>query len=349
MSGFALATGRLGLRLTPTDWVAAVGTVEFVGDHGPFLLDGYAKFTPLRWLHITAGYSKPPLFASFRYEPWHTMPMPLRSAVVTGMFVRRDVGVESRFLLHRAPVETIVRLGNGVEGLLGNDNNSPTGYAALDLVLGRAWVAGKNRTWGLRAGAAPMLDDAEEHNAVAGRTPFGFAYVRPVVGRGLRSVSEDHVIAYAGPIRAVVEGAYAYESRRMDDDGNAATPPVEVDPVQSWGITGEITWTVRGTWRAVGWQPDGPKNRGDRWDGGAVELSARADRLWLGRGTPQVANGGGTTGSASLKWWPTFFLALDLYSDMTRFDAPPIETPQRLWSWTALVRGSFFWGRGRAS
>lgn len=344
-SGFAMARARLGMRLHPTRWLAAEGNVELVGDHGPFLLDGYASFTPLRWLEVRAGYSPPPLFASFRYEPVATLPMPTRSVVVTEMRVRRDMGVETRFVPRRIPIEAILRLGNGAQGLLGNDNDTPTGYAALDLVLGRAWVAGRNRVVGLRVGAASLLDDAEEHDSIAGRTPLGFAYSRPIVAAGVRNVTEAHVVGYAGPVRLVVEGAWAYESRRADDDGDATTPPVEKDPLQSWGLTGELTWTVRGTWREVGRQPEGPGGRGDRWDGGAIELAARADRLWLGRGTPEVVNGGGTTSALALKWWPTSFLALALYGDATRFDTPPIETPSRSWSWTALVRASFFWGR----
>ena len=342
-SGFALSRGRFGLRLMPTDWMVAVATVEFVGDHGPYLLDGYASFTFVPWLELTVGYSKPPLFASFRYEPVHTMPMPMRSPVVTAMWVRRDVGVETRFRPRRAPIEAILHLGNGAPGLLGNDNNTPTGYAALDLVLGRAWIAGRNSKLGLRLGAASLLDDAEDHDSIAGRTPLGFTYARPVVAGGLRTIAEAHLIGYAGPVRLMVEGAMAYESRRMDDDGDAATSPVEVDASQSWGVTGELAWTIRGDWRQVGAQPSGPGRGDGRWDGGAVELAGRVDRLWLGRGTAEVADAGGTTGSLSLKWWPTDVLALDLYGDATRFDVAPVETPDRVWSWTGLVRASFFW------
>ncbi|MCA9691284.1 MAG: hypothetical protein KC636_16895 [Myxococcales bacterium] len=343
-SGFAFARGRLGLRLSPTDWVTAVVTAEFIGDHGPYLLDGYAAFRPLRWLTVTAGYSKPPLFASFRHEPVATLPMPVRSSVVNEMRVRRDLGVEAQLRPRRAPIELIVRLGNGTKALLGNDNHTPTGYAALDLVLGRPRVDRRRHDLGVRLGIAGLVDDAGEHDAIAGRTPLGFTYARPVVADGLRVILEEHLIAYAGPVRLVIEAAWAREARTYDDDGDAGTPPVPVEPVESWGLTGELTWTIRGAWREVGAQPRGPWDRGDRWDGGALELATRLDRLWLGRGAAALADVGGTTGALSLKWWPTYFLALDLYGDVTRFDAPPIETPARSWSWTALLRASFFWG-----
>jgi phosphate-selective porin OprO/OprP len=341
-NGFALARARLGLHLRPTDWLLAVGTVELVGGDGPALLDGYAQFTATPWLELTVGYAKPPLFASFRHEGVTTLPMPMRSAIVNEMRVRRDVGVEARFAPRRAPLEAIVRLGNG-SMTFANDNATPTGYGALDLVLGRAWVGGRSEVFGLRLGAAALLDNTEEHDSIAGVTPLGYVYAQPVRASGLRAIATTHAIAYAGPVRLVVEGAFVQEGRSDDDDGDPSTPAIELDPVRSWGLTGELTWTIRGGWRGVGRAPAVASVLDGAWDGGAVELALRADRFWLGRGAPDLFRTGGTTMALASKWWPTRFLALTVYGDATRFDAPPVATPERMWGWTALLRASFFW------
>ncbi len=343
-SGFALPRARLGLRLRPTDWLTAVGTVEFIGEDGPYLLDGYARFDATDWLELTVGYSKPPLFASFRHDGITTVPMPGRSAVVNEMRVRRDVGVDARFVPKRAPIEAIVRLGNGSTKLRENDNDTPTGYAALDLVLGRAWVGGQNQLLGLRLGAAALLDDRSEHDSIAGVTPLGYVYVQPVITDGLRTIVTAHAIGYAGPVRLVVEGGFVQEGRTDDPDGDPATPLVELDPVRSWALTGELTWTIRGGWRQVGRGPAVASLLDGKWDGGALELAVRGDRFWLNHGAADLVRTGGTSTSLALKWWPTRFLALTAYGDATIFDIAPVDTPDRRFGWTALIRASLFWG-----
>ena len=346
-SGLALGRARLGLRLRPTDWLTAVGTAEFIGPDGPYLLDGYARFDATPWLQITVGYSKPPLFASFRHESITAVPMPVRSAVVNEMRVRRDVGVEARFAPRRIPIEAIVRVGNGSTALRGDEDPTPAGYAALDLVLGRAWVGGDERglgrTLGLRLGGAAMVDSQSEHATIAGATPLGFVYSPGIAVTGLRVIATAHVIAYAGPVRLVVEGGFAQEGREDDPDGDPSTPPVALDPVRSWGLTGELLWTIRGGWREVGGRPGVASVLARPWDGGVVELAARADRFWLGYGAVELARTGGTTGSLGLKWWPTPFLALAGYGEATRFEISPIDTPDRLWGWAAMIRASLFW------
>jgi phosphate-selective porin OprO and OprP len=342
-SGFALARARLGLRLHPTDWMTAIATVELAPQGNPLLLDGFAMFEATPWLEITIGYSKPPLFATFRHEGITVLPMPMRSPVINEMRIRRDVGVEARFVPRRAPIEAIVRLGNG-SPTLANDNATPTGYGALDLVLGRAWVGGRNQTYGLRLGAAALIDDNEEHESIAGVTPLGYVYAQPVTAIGLRTIATTHAIVYAGPVRVVVEGGFAQEGRQDDPDGDPSTPAIEIDPVRNWGLTGELTWTIRGGWRTVGHAPVVGSVLDKPWDGGAVELSARADRFWLGHGADDLFRTGGTTAALAGKWWPTRFLALTLYGDATIFDAPPADSPEDRYGWTAMLRASFFWG-----
>lgn len=343
-NGFALARARLGLRLRPTDWLTAVGNVEFVGANGPYLLDGYARFDATDWLEITVGYSKAPLFASFRHEGAASLPMPVRSAVVNELRVRRDVGVEARFVPRRVPIEAIARLGNGSTNLRENDNDTPSGYAAFDLVLGRAWVGGQSELLGLRLGTAALLDERSEHDSIAGATPLGYVYAQPVVATGLRTIVTAHAIGYAGPVRLVVEGGFVQEGREDDADGDPATPAVKLDPVRTWALTGELTWTIRGGWRQVGRGPKVASLLDHEWDGGALELAARGDRFWLGYGAADLVRTGGTTASLAFKWWPTRFLALTAYGDATIFDVAPVDTPDRKWGWTALIRASLFWG-----
>jgi phosphate-selective porin OprO and OprP len=344
-SGFALARARLGLQLKPTDWMTATATIELAPQRDPLVLDGNVRFDATPWLEITVGYSKPPLFASFRHEPVMHLSMPMRSVVVTQMFVRRDVGVEARFVPRRAPIEAIVRLGNGSRRLL-NDTPTPSGYGALDLVLGRAWESGRTQTYGLRLGAAALIGDTPEHESIAGATPLGYVYTQPVTAVGLRTIATAHAVVYAGPVQLVVESGFVQEARADDHDSDPSTPALTLDPVRNYGLTTELTWTIRGGWRAVGKQPKVASLRDKPWDGGAVELVTRADRFWLGYGAAELFRTGGTTVALASKWWPTQFLSLALYGDATIYDAPPADGPDRRWGWTALLRASFFWGWG---
>lgn len=336
-NGFSLARARLGLRLTPTSWMTAVGTVEFAEQEQILLLDAYARLDATDWLEFTVGLAKPPLFASFRHEEIATLAMPSRSAVVNEMRVRRDAGVEARFKPRAAPLEAIVRLGNGSMALMGEGSLTPTGYANLDLVLGRAWAGGESELLGLRFGVAGMVGETRERESIAGATPLEFVYAQPALTRGLRARATSHALIYAGPVRLIVEAGFAHDRRDYGE------PTLTRDGVQTWGLTGELSWTIRGPWREVGTRPELARLADGPWEGGALELTARVDRFWLGRGTPELLDAGGTTAALGLKWWPTGFLGLALYGDATRFEVAPIEAPARLWGGTFVLRASLFW------
>ncbi len=270
--------------------------------------------------------------------------MPGRSAVVNELRVRRDVGVEARFVPRRAPIEAIVRLGNGATDLRENDNQTPTGYAALDLVLGRAWVGGHNQFYGLRLGAAALLDDRSSHDSITAVTPLGYAYTPAVVAEGLRTIVTTHAISHVGPVRLVVEGGFVQEGRVDDPDGDPATPTIELDPVRHWALTGELAWVVRGPRREFDGRPEVASVLDRPWTGGALELAARGDRFWVNYGAADLARTGGTSIGLALKWWPTPFLSLVGYGDATIFDAAPVATPGRGWGWNAMLRASLYWG-----
>lgn len=338
-TGFVLARLRPGLLFTPTPWLRAAFTLEFADEH-PAVLDALVRVRAAESVELTAGYSKPPLFASFTYEPEHTTPFPEHSPVVTAFRIRRDLGVDVHFTPRRVPLEGWLRVGNGAGSALGNDNALPAGYAALDLVLGRAWVgaAPEHRTYGLRLGGAVLVESPRDRNGITGQTAFGFVYFRPIIVSGLCVVGEGHLVGYAGPVRLTVEGAFAREDRSRDDDGNPSTPRLQLPVVNSYGLTTELAWVLVGQPRDVGRAPG-------RADGvGAVEVALRHDVLWLGEGASDVRSGGSQAGALAVKWWPTSFLSASVAGYLTRYDTPPLEEPNQLWSWGALARLSVFWG-----
>lgn len=346
-SGFALARLRTGLIFEPASWFRAVGTMEWVGENAT-LLDAYAVFRPAPWVDINIGYGMPPLFSTFRYEPIHTLAFPDYAPVVTSFFIPRDLGIDLHLAPREVPLEASVRVGNGSGSILGNDTPLPAGYAALDLVLGRAWAgsAPNEREFGLRFGVAGMVESVRDRDGIAGFTPFGFGfrYYRPAIVSGLREVGEVHVIAYAGPVRATVEGAFAEEARSRDDDGNPATPRIALPSIRSSGLTAELAWVFLGRPRVPGRAPGSTDN--DReWAGGALEVSARFDALWLGWGAPDVPTGGSVGGALSLRWWPVDFLTVTLAGYTTHYSVPPSDSPNESWSWGGLVRLGFFWGQ----
>lgn len=344
-TGFALARLRPGLVFTPAPWLHAAVSVEFAGEN-PLILDAYARARPTEWMEVTAGYSKPPLFASFVNEPVHAMPFPDRAPVVTAFRVRRDLGVDLRLAPRRVPIEARFRVGNGTGSPLGNDNALPAGYASVDLVLGRAGSGASRtqRTLGLRLGTAALVESPRDRNGITGQTPLGFVYFRPIVVSGLRVVGEGHLIAYIGPLRVTVEGALAREERSRDDDGNPSTPRVRLPVVYSYGITAELAWVIVGSGRRIGRSPGLQNSPDGSWAGGALEVAVRYDGLWLGEGASDLRSGGSQGGAFAMKWWPTEYLAATLAGYLTRYDNPPIEEPDVHFSWGALARVSFFWG-----
>jgi phosphate-selective porin OprO/OprP len=344
-TGFAIERFRPGLVLAPTSGFRGVATTEFAGEHAS-ILDAFLRVRATDWAEFTFGYSKPPMFASFTYEPVHSLPFPDQAPVVTSFRVDRDLGADVHFTPHDLPLEGWLRVGNGTGSPLGNDNALPAGYGALDLVLGRAWVGAPadRRVYGLRLGGSMLVESTRDRDGIAGRTSLGFVYFRPVVVSGLRVVAEGHAVAYVGPVRLTVEGAVARESRSKDADGNPATPRVDLDAISSYGLTTEVAWVLLGSPREVGRAPRARGSADGGWSGGAVELAARYDGMWLARRARDVRVGGSQGGALALKWWPVDFMAATLAGDVTRYEAAPLEEPDTLISWGFQARASFFWG-----
>lgn len=346
-TGFALARMRPGLSLQPTSWFRALATVEFAGEYAT-ILDAFMTLRATRWLEFNVGYARPPLFASSRYEPIHVQAFPDFAPVVSAFQVRRDIGVDVHMAPERIPIEAWLRVSNGTGSALGNDNALPAGYGTFDLVLGRAWTsAGRSAdTYGMRVGVGAFVEEVRDRDGIIGATPLGFQYFRPVVVSGRRTVGEAHFVGYAGPLRLTIEGAFAREARSKDDDGNPNTPRVHLPAMRSYGITGELGWVVLGRPREVGLAPRGRNANSATWDGGAVELAARYDAMFLGRGASDVLQGGAQSAAFVAKWWPTDFLAASVSSYAMHYETPAIERPTVFWSWGMIARASFYWGLG---
>ncbi len=332
-SGFSVARLRSGLSVTPTDGVSALAIVEYALEHAT-ILDAAITLRAAPGVDVIVGYSKPPLVASFAHEPTHTLPFSERSPVVNAFRVRRDAGLELRLSPIDLPLELRARIGNGTGSPLGNDNALPAGYLAIDLVLGNASRHHRTADTGLRLGLAGFIEDSRDRDGIAGTTPLGFRFYRPAVVSGRRLVGEAHAIAWLGCWRLTLEGMMSDESRSRDDDGNPATPRLDLPSTQSHGLTVEAVVSLMGEARRPGQQPDTSA-------GSALELALRYDGLWLGRGAEGVTSGGAQGGAVGLTWWPTSYLAASLSGYALRYDAPPIETPDETVSWGVVLRTRF--------
>jgi phosphate-selective porin OprO/OprP len=348
-SGFALGRLRGGLILEPASaaWFRGVSTIEFAGET-PVLLDAYAQLRATPWIRFDVGLWKGPLFTSFLHEPVHLMPFPDRAPVQVAFRVRRDLGATIDLTPKRAPIEIVGRISNGSGGsALANDNALPAGTLIVDLVFGRARraTATGDETWGLRLGGGAMVEDVEDRDGSAGRTPMGFVYARPIVVSGLRVVAEGHIVAYVRKLRFTFEGAMAREGRRFDGDGNPATPRQTLPMATSWGATTELAWVVLGGARSIGKAPSPRRGHEGRWGGGALEFAARWDGLWFNEGLQDVVAGGSQGGALAIKWFPVELLTVSLTGYGTVYDTPAPERPMTRVSWGVLGRLGFFWGQ----
>jgi phosphate-selective porin OprO/OprP len=249
-----------------------------------------------------------------------------------------DAGVEvHRAATARVPIEGWLRVGNGSGSALGNDNDDYALDARLDVALGRARTGvAATVPFGLRFGSGLHLESAYDRLGIAGATADGFVFFDAPTVSGPRYLTEGHVVAYGGPVKLTVEAALAKESRSKDTDGNTATPPVPEASVISKGAFAEAAWMIFGPWRRHGaWPVDSPIGV---WDWGGLELGARAERILLAQGAPDVVPGGAWSTSGALRWWTTSFLAASLAVYYTRYDVAPVEETDKRTSVLGMFR-----------
>ncbi|PTL76266.1 hypothetical protein [Vitiosangium sp. GDMCC 1.1324] len=341
-NGFALGRFRLGVEARPAPWFQAVGSVEWALEK-PALTDALVVFIPTEGVHLRLGYGKTPLFASAKDVAVEALPIPELSLPVRALWPGRDLGLEVQLSPKSLPVEAWVRVGNGSRSPLGNDNAALSVDARVDALLGGASrAAAPDSPWKLRVGAGVHAEDAFDRAGVGGTTATRFLFYRPVPVSGWRWVTEAHVVLGSGPFQLTAEGGVAWERRSRDTDGNPETPREALPGVRAQGGSVEASWLVRGSRRDERGWPLGPRGEAadswDAWDGGAVEVAGRVERLALGLGAPDVEPGGASGGALAVRWWATDFLGMGATGYFLRYDQPPIEEPTRRDSWLVLTR-----------
>lgn len=326
-NGFNLARFRLGARGEPVPWLAAVGTAEWAQEK-PNILDAYVDLFVITGLRLSLGYAKTPLFPLARDQSIETLPIPELPLVTQAFWPRRDLGVEAQWTPATLPLEGWLRLGNGSGSPLGNDNAQPSVDVRLDV-----------HHDGVRVGAGAHVEDAFDRPGIGGRLPQGFLFYRPPPVSGYRTVTEAHGRLDAGPVRVDVQAAAAWEHRSRDTDGNPATPRESLPLLRSQGLGVEASWVVRGMPREGAQWPQALAGVGSEGiPSGSLEVAARVERLWLGRGAADVVPGGATGGAVSLRWWVTSFLGVGVAGYVNHYDTPPVEEPTRDWTYLALLR-----------
>ncbi|WP_434380475.1 hypothetical protein [Melittangium boletus] len=337
-TGFALGRFRVGVSARPRPWLHAVGSVEWAGEK-PALIDALVVFTPTDTVWVRLGYGKTPLFASAKEPGVESLPIPELSLPVRALWPWRDLGLELRWAPWHLPVETWLRVGNGSRSPLGNDNTAPAVDARVDALLGgAARGAAPDTPWGLRVGVGAHAERAFDRGGISGTTATGFLFYRPVPVSGGRLVSEAHAVFWHGPLQVTAEGGVAWERRSRDTDGNPLTPREPLPTIRAQGAALEVSWMLRGLRQERPW-PRGPAVGPEGgWNGGAVEVAGRVERLSLGLGAADVRAGGASGGAVAARWWATDFLAFSTAGYLLRYELPPIEAPGRRLSWTVLTR-----------
>lgn len=338
-AGLALRRARMGARAQPLPWLG----FQLVGEYARAaagVLDAFASARANDTFEVNAGFFRAPTMPSGRDDRVFALPVPERAMTVAALWPGRDLGVELHWT-PRLPVEVWARFGNGSGNPLGPENGMPTGSLRVDVAFGRAHAHGpRDGFWGLRVGAAALVGEALDRAGVAGVTPLGFTFYRPVPIEGLRATATGHVRAWVGPVQLSVEGGVARDERSRDDDGNPATPRAPLAPVLTWGAVAEVAWMLTGHRRVAGeWPHHDHASWAPRWFG-ALELAARVERLSLGVGAPDVLPGGAWGAAAALRWWANRWSALSLAGYVHAYDRAPLEAPDVTAAWSVLLRGT---------
>lgn len=337
-SGVEIRRLYLGARWEPVPWATVVGAVNAAsGEHDHLVLDAFVRVRPAGPVDLVLGYGKTPLFASARDAGVETLPIPELSLSTAALWPGRDTGFEAHLAGPQLPVEVWARIGNGSGSPAGNDNPQIAFDGRLDGVSGRAREgAERSAAWGLRVGAGFHVEDAEDRAGLSGHTPTGFEFWRSPTISGTVWTAEGHVVGLLGPVQLTLEGARASEARSEDTDGNPDTPRAALDPVGSWGGSGELAWMVTGQHRQPGAWPVAGDDVG-------VEVAGRAERLSLGMSAADVDPGGATGGELAVRVWHPRGLGGGVSGGYFHYDAAPLEEPGVTSSWFFAARVTARW------
>lgn len=149
---------------------------------------------------------------------------------------------------------------------------------------------------------------------------------RAAIVHGFRGIDAANLTASAPRLRLTLDVAAAREHRALDHDGNPATARITADPVFAYAVTTEVVATPLGG-----------------ADAARLDIGARFERLWLGRGTDEVRPSGATFALLAAKWWPTPYFALSLEGFLGRLDAAPIEHPDDHFTAGGFLRATVHW------
>jgi len=340
-TGFSLQRFRLGAYSQPVDWILALAQIQFDSSaDGPSVLDAYARLGPWKGFRVTAGYFRSPLFVSARNELDGMTPFPELSLPAKALWPGRDLALELHYAPDRLPIEAFARFGNGNTSPAMNDLNNAFAFTGrVDATMGRGRIdATGAETFGLRVGASAFVDqNTYDEAGIGGTTAAGFQFYRPPTVSGARRVVEGHALAYAGPMRALVEFGEAMEDRSVPG-ASLGAPRVALDPSSSRGISGEIAWMITGEHRVPSVWPVRAAKSPFSFDHPAIEIAARVDRVDLGRGMRDYAPGGATGASLAANAYLNAMFALTVAGYYYRYDTGPIEEPTRLDSYLVQAR-----------
>lgn len=331
--GFGLRRARLGFNFAYGRTFAA--RVVFQAEtERPGVLDAFVAWRPHPTFELAAGYRRNLLFATGRDELEPNLTILERSVTVRSFWPGRDLGVEARTIAGALPFELFARVGNGSESPLADSDDGLAFSTRADLVLGRE--RGEHGAFfGLRLGLGHVRERTRDRVGVGGTLPTtGFRFQRGVTVSGLRHIVGAHGVLELGPLRATIEGGFAREGRKRDHDGDPNTPRMSLESVESWGVSSELTYVVRGHATAVGQLPLAADERH------FVEVAARYERVRYGLATTDVTNGGAHVVGLGLRWWPTWWLAVGAAGHTFFFDVPPIDDPTRDRGYVVLARAS---------
>lgn len=331
--GFGLRRARVGFNFAYGRTLAARLVFQAETER-PGVLDAFVAWRPHPTIELAAGYRRNLLFATGRDELEPNLTMLERSVTVRSFWPSRDLGVEARTLAGALPFELFARVGNGSESPLADSDDGLAFSTRADLVLGRE--RGERDTFfGLRLGLGHVRERTRDRVGVGGTLPTtGFRFQRGVTVSGVRHLVGAHGVIELGPLRATVEGGFAREGRKRDHDGDPNTPRMALDSVESWGVSSELTYVLRGHATAVGQLPLAADERH------FVEVAARYERVRYGLATTDVTNGGAHVVGLGLRWWPTWWLAIGAAGHTFFYDVPPIDDPARDRGYVVLARAS---------
>ena len=266
-------------------------------------------------------------------------PLPELSMPVQALWPHRDLAVEIHYT-PELPFEAWLRVGNGNPSPTENDLNGAFAVTArVDTTFGRARIDARgDETFGLRAGVGGVVDaDSYDRAGAAGITMSGFEFYRPPTVRGTRRIFEGHLLAYAGPVRLLVEAGGAVEDRSASN-GNPSSPRIRLDPDITRGISGELSWMLTGEKRVSSVWPLRRTQNPFSFAHPAIEIAARLERLDVGRNMRDFAPGGATGASFVANAYLNALAGLTLAASYYRYDVAPIEEPARLDSWLVQAR-----------